>query len=187
MTGRQLARYLGVTPGFVHHLETGRRSLSARLAPRLVALSRLLPPPLGQGPPVAPEPDFYDPLAPLPLPEQLLGSTAPTAAVAPDALHQRVRDTRLLLLVLGQRLARQQQQAAAMARRRRGLTQLRASAAPADAAEAAHYTKWLAGLTLDLELDEPEPAATTTTRWLLAARVAGLRAEVAALKANQIL
>ncbi len=40
-----LARYLGVSVGFVSHLEAGRKQLPLR---------RLLPPPLGQGPPAPP-------------------------------------------------------------------------------------------------------------------------------------
>ena len=180
---RQLGRYLGVSAAFVAQLESGHRGLPPTLAPRLIQLSRLLPPPLGQGPPAPPAAALYDPLAPLPPPEQLSGEEA-TPAAAPKPLRRRLRDTRLLLLVLGQRLAAQQARAAALAHRQRGLAQLRAAPAPPAAPEAAHYARWLAGLATDLARDTPDPATTAATRRLLAARLTGLRAEVAALQAT---
>ncbi|UOQ73713.1 helix-turn-helix domain-containing protein [Hymenobacter cellulosilyticus] len=66
---RQLAHYLDVSAGFIAHIETGRKGMPAAMAPRLHGLSRLLPPPLGQGPAAPPEPSGYDPLTPLPHPK----------------------------------------------------------------------------------------------------------------------
>ena len=71
-----------------------------------------------------------------------------------------------------------------MAHRRWGLAQLQAASAPLEPAEATRSARWLSELTTDLARDEPDPAATAAARRLLAARVAGLRAEVAALVAG---
>ena len=101
----------------------------------------------------------------------------------PEAVRRRLRDARLQLLVLGQRLAAQQARAAIRAHRQHGLAQLQAAPAPSGAPEAAHYACWLADLAADLARDTPDPATTASTRRLLAARLAGLRAEVAALEA----
>ncbi|UOQ54470.1 helix-turn-helix domain-containing protein [Hymenobacter cellulosivorans] len=170
---RQLARYLGVSMGFVTHIEAGRKGVPPALLPRLLRLAQLLPAPWGQGPPAPPPPPApYDPLLPLP---------APTSAQVPEPLRQRLRDVRLRLLVVGRELARQQVLAAALAHRHAGLQLLHTAAAPPEPAEADHFAHWLHELALDLARDEPNPAATATTRHLLAARVAGLRAEAAAL------
>ncbi|MCB2409371.1 helix-turn-helix domain-containing protein [Hymenobacter lucidus] len=180
----QLARYLGVSTGFISHVEAGRKGLPPALAPRLLQLSRLLPPPLGQGLPAAPAPDsaaHYDPLAPLPSPDALLAPIMSALAAAPETLRSRLRDVRLRLLTQGQRLAQLQRSADALAHRRRGLAQLQASPAPTEPAETARYARWLGELATDLARDEPDPAATTAARLLLAARVAGLRAEAASL------
>ncbi|MCR5887796.1 hypothetical protein LRS06_08395 [Hymenobacter sp. J193] len=180
---RQLARYMNVSIGFVSHLEAGRKGLPPALAPRLLLLSHLLPPPLGQGPTEAPEPLLYDPYRPLPLPE-VLGSEQPEAPVpAPELLGRRLRDCQLRLLTYGQQLARVQASANALARRRRGIAQLQAAAPPTEPMEAAHYARWLGELATDLAQADPDPAGAAAARHLLAARVAGLRAEVAALAA----
>ncbi|GAA4378384.1 helix-turn-helix transcriptional regulator [Hymenobacter koreensis] len=176
---RQLARYLGVTAGFVNHLETGRRGLPPALAPRLLHLAQLLPPPLGPGPTTPPEPPVYAPLAPLPAPDAQLPPAPPDAA--PEPLRRRRRDCQLRLLVQGQRLAQLQARAAVLAHRRWGLALLQITPAPPEPPEAARYARWLGELATDLARDEPDPAAAAATRHLLAARVAGLRAEVAAL------
>jgi len=179
----QLARYLGVSTGFVSHLEAGRKPLPAALLPRLLWLLPALPPPLGQGPPAAPPlPLPYNPLRPLPAPE-LLAPPLPDAAAAPEPemLRRRQRDQRLLLLTLGQRLASAQARAAVLHHRRLGLVRLHTLPPPPEAAEAAHLTRWLGGLAEDLQRDDPHPAARAAALHLLAARVAGLRAEVAAL------
>lgn len=181
----QLARYLGVSTGFVSHLEAGRKPLPATLLPRLLRLLPALPPPLGAGPPAPPPgPPPYDPLHPLPAPEWLAPPLpdAP-AAPAPEPLRRRLRDQRLLLLTLGQRLAAAQLHAAALHHRRLGLARLLALPPPPEAAEAAHLARWCGRLTEDLTRDDPDPAARAAALHLLAARVAGLRAEVAALQA----
>lgn len=185
---RQLASYLGVSAGFITHMETGRKGVPASLIPRLTVLSRLLPPPLGQGPPAAPElPEsaIYDTLAPLPAPDPLLQSTELPSATAPAAepLRQRLRDARQQLLQYGQRLAQQQTRAALLARRRRGVAQLQTAPFPTEPAETARYARWLGELATDLARDEPDPAQTAAAQLLLAARVAALRAEVALLAA----
>ncbi|TGE20416.1 XRE family transcriptional regulator [Hymenobacter aquaticus] len=183
---RQLASYLGVSAGFVSHLETGRKGLPAALAPRLTVLSRLLPPPLGQGPPAPPEPPesaIYDTLAPLPAPDALLAATELSGATtpAPEPLRQRLRDARQQLLQYGQRLAQQQSRAVLLARRRRGVAQLQTAPFPTEPAETARYARWLGELATDLARDEPDPTQAAADRLLLAARVAALRAEVALL------
>jgi transcriptional regulator with XRE-family HTH domain len=186
---RQLASYLNVSAGFISHLETGRKGLPASLMPRLQGLSRLLPPPLGQGPPALPElPEsaIYDTLALLPAPDPLLQATElPTAAApASEPLRQRLRDARQQLLQHGERLAQLQNRAATLACRRRGLAQLQMAPFPTEPAETARYARWLGELATDLARDEPDPAATAAARLLLAARVAGLRAEVTLLAAT---
>ncbi|RAK64051.1 hypothetical protein DLM85_19090 [Hymenobacter edaphi] len=186
LSTRQLARYLGVSTGFVSHVEAGRKGLPPALAPRLLVLSRLLPAPLGQGPPAPPDPAAYDPLAPLPTPEPALTGDGPVpadAAPAAEPLRHRLRDCRLQLLTQGQRLTQLQARAAALALRRRGLAQLQAATGPTEPTEAARYARWLGELSTDLARDAPDPAGATAARLLLAARVAGLRAEVAALEA----
>ncbi|MCB2407422.1 helix-turn-helix domain-containing protein [Hymenobacter lucidus] len=184
LSTRQMARYLQVSKGFVSHMEAGRRGPSATQMPRLLWLIQLLPPPLGQGPAAVPGPALFDPLAPLPPPDAQLPAwpeRAPTASA--EAVRRRLRDCQLLLLTQGLELARLQGRAAQLARRRRGLAKLQAAAAPPDPAEAAHYARWLAELAADLALDEPSPATAAAYR-VLHARVAGLRAEVAALAAG---
>ncbi|WP_170170374.1 helix-turn-helix domain-containing protein [Hymenobacter perfusus] len=179
----QLARYLGVSASFVSHLEAGRKPLPAALLPRLLRLLSALPPPLGQGPPAVPLPPPYNPLLPLPAPEQL----APPLpeAPAPEPLRRRLRDQRLRLLTLGTELAAAQTRAAALHHRRLGLARLHTLPPPPEAAEAAHLARWLQALAEDLRRDDPDPAARAAALHLLAARVAGLRAEVAALGAPQ--
>lgn len=174
---QQLARYLGVSVGFVSHLEAGRKQLPLALADRLIHLSRLLPPPLGQGPPAALLPDPWVTVA---LSAGLLPPAA-TEPLDPEPLRRRLRDCRLQALVLSQRLAALHARAAALARRRQGLAQLRAAALPATPLEAAHYTRWLAELAEDLALADPRPAAAATQRLLLAVRVGALQAEAEAL------
>ncbi|MCB2378756.1 hypothetical protein LGH70_14230 [Hymenobacter sp. BT635] len=180
---RQLASYLDVSASFVAHVEARRKGLPPALAPRLQGLSRLLPPPLGQGPAALPEPPLYDPLAALSAPDALLQATElPTAATpAAEPLRQRLLDGRQQLQELGQRLAQQQARAVALARRRRGLAQLQTAPFPTEPAETARYARWLGALATDLARDEPDPAATAAARLLLACRVAALRAEVALL------
>ncbi|PJJ59500.1 helix-turn-helix domain-containing protein [Hymenobacter chitinivorans] len=180
LTVRQLARYLGVSAGLVSHLEAGRRGLSPALAPRLLRLTPVLPPPLGQGPPAAPEPPApFDPLAALPAPDPAV--LPPPGPATAESLRQPWRRYRLQLLTLGQQLALLQRQAAALAHRRRGLALLRAISPPPDPTEAAHYARWLDELTADLAWADPDPVATATAGRLLAARVAGLRATLALL------
>ncbi|UOQ72156.1 hypothetical protein [Hymenobacter cellulosilyticus] len=183
LSTRQLARYLGVSTGFVSHVEAGRRGLPPALAPRLLRLSALLPPPLGQGPPALPTPDSFDPQAPLPPPDAQL-PTLPVPAPASKQLQRRLHDCRLLLLTHGQELARLQARATLLARRRYGLAQLQTVTAFPEPAEAVHYARWLAELVADLALTEPHPANAAASFHVLAARVAGLRAEVAALAAS---
>ncbi|UOQ54472.1 helix-turn-helix domain-containing protein [Hymenobacter cellulosivorans] len=183
---RQLASYLGVSAGFITHMETGRKGMPASLLPRLTVLSRLLPPPLGQGPPAAPEPPesaIYDTLAPLPAPDPLLQDTELPGATTPAAepLRQHLRDVRQKLLQYGQRLAQQQSRAVLLARRRRGVAQLQTAPFPTEPAETARYARWLGELATDLARDEPDPTQAAADRLLLAARVAALRAEVALL------
>jgi transcriptional regulator with XRE-family HTH domain len=180
---RQLGRYLGVSASFIAHLEMGRKGLPLALLPRLLLLSALLPPPLGQGPPAWPAPPVFYPLDPLPLPEAFVGELPAAVPPAAAALRRRLRDCRLLMLTQGQHLAQRQTRAAALAHRRRGLAQLQAAPAATEPTEAAHYARWLHNLALDLDRDEPNPAAASAARLVLAARVAGLRAEVAALTA----
>lgn len=198
---RQLARFLGVTASFVAHVESGRRGLPPALAPRLLLLSRLLPPPLGQGLPAPEAAPAYDPLAPLPQPDQLLTPSAepwaatpatpelpPAAGSSPEAaappLRRRLRDCRLQLLTQGQRLTQLQARAAALAHRRWAIAQLQAAPPLPEPAEAARYARWLGELVTDLARDEPDPAAAAAARHLLAARVASLRAEAAVLAAR---
>lgn len=183
LTVRQLARYLGVSSGFVSHLEAGRRGLPPALAPRLLRLTSLLPPPLGQGPSAAEAPPApFDPLAALPAPDPLV--RLPAEPVSVEQLRRPWRRYQLQLLEQGQRLALFQRQTAALAHRRRGVALLRAAPAPTHPAEAAHYACWLEELTADLALADPDPGARAATGRLLAARVAGLRATLALLPAE---
>ncbi|WP_046243482.1 helix-turn-helix domain-containing protein [Hymenobacter terrenus] len=171
---QQLARWLGVSVGFIGHLEAGRKSLSLPLAERLLPLGQLLPP-LGPAPPASP---------PLPAPLVELPPTTTAAIPAsldPEPLRRRVRACRLQALVLGQRLAKLHATAAALARRRWGLAQLTAAPPPPDPAEAARYARWLTELAEDLALADPQPVAAATQRVLLAVRVGALQAEAAAL------
>ncbi|TGE26329.1 hypothetical protein [Hymenobacter metallicola] len=146
----------------------------------------MLPPPLGQGPPAAPElPEsaIYDTLAPLPTPDALLQATDLLTSTVPafEPLRQRLRDVRQLLLQHGQRLTQQQSRAALLARRRRGLAQLQSAPFPVEPTETARYARWLGELATDLARDEPDPSQAAAARLLLAARVAALRAEAALL------
>ncbi|PJJ48647.1 hypothetical protein [Hymenobacter chitinivorans] len=177
----QMARYLSVSTGFVSHVEAGRKGLPPARVPRLLHLSGLLPPPLGQGPPPAEAPAApFDPLTALPAPDPLV-PLPPAEPAAAEQLRRHWRDYQLQLLTLGQRLALLQRQAAALAHRRRGLALLRAATPPPGPAEAAHYARWLDELAADLALADPDPVATATAGRLLAARVAGLRATLALL------
>lgn len=177
---RQLARYLGVSAGFVSHLEVGRKQAPEALALRLLPLARLLPPPLGSGPPDDAPPALGPDADPLTL-ALALAPAETTAGAWPAAVHRRVRACRLQALAVAQRLASLQAHAAALAQRRRGLARLAAAPVPPGPAEAARYARWRQELAEDLALADPDPAAAATTRQLLAARLAGLRAEVAAL------
>ncbi|SHK04210.1 hypothetical protein SAMN02746009_00155 [Hymenobacter psychrotolerans DSM 18569] len=182
LSTRQLAHYLGVSMGFVTHLEAGRKPLPGALLPRLLLLARLLPPPLGTGLPLPELPPPHDPLLPLPAPERLAPPLPDAPAPPePETLRRRLRDQRLRLLTLSQHLAAEQARMAGLARRHHGLALLRAALPPPEAAEAAHYARWLARLSDDLTRDDPTPAVRAAALHLLAARVAGLRAEVAAL------
>ncbi|MDB5270639.1 MAG: DNA-binding transcriptional regulator, XRE-family domain, partial [Hymenobacter sp.] len=51
LSQQELARYLGVSAGFITHLEAGRKATPAAQALRLTRLARLLPPSEGHGPP----------------------------------------------------------------------------------------------------------------------------------------
>ncbi|MCC2546136.1 helix-turn-helix domain-containing protein [Hymenobacter sp. BT175] len=176
---QQLARYLGVSRGFVAHIEAGRRGLPAALAPRLLHLSCGLPPPLGQGPPASvPLPASPDPL---PAPEAL-----PAEATAPAPLRARLLTCRLRLLEAGRRLAEAERIAADREHRRRGLHQLQALPPPPAPAEAARYARWLTELDEDLAHNEPDPTARAVAHCLLKGRIAGLHAEITTLlKINQ--
>lgn len=180
LTVQQLARYLGVSKGFVSHLETGRKALPPALAERLLALARLLPPPLGNGPPTAPPPTPDPATDPLHV-ALALASPAAVTATWPEPVRHRVRACRLRALDVAQRLTGLHARAAALAHRRRGLAQLAAAPAPPGPIAAAHYARWQQELADDLALADPDPAASATARQLLAARLAGLQAEVAAL------
>ncbi|RIY12837.1 hypothetical protein D0T11_03695 [Hymenobacter rubripertinctus] len=179
LSGRQLGRYLGVSVGFVAQVEAGHKPLPLALVPRLLHLLPALPPPLGQGPVPPPAPVPYNVLLPLPAPEPLV----PPPPTPPDAgvLAARGRSVRLRLLRQGTALAAAQARAAALHQRRLALAHLLALPPPPEAAEAAHLARWLRGLTTDLTRDDPAPAARAAALRLLAARVAGLRAELAAL------
>ncbi|UOQ73709.1 helix-turn-helix domain-containing protein [Hymenobacter cellulosilyticus] len=185
LTVRQLARYLGVSSGFVSHLEAGRRGLSPALAPRLLVLTPLLPPPLGRArhPLLRPPPPS---IHWRPCPPRRCRAAAPGPATTEHLRRYWRRYWRryqLQLLSQGQQLALFQRQAAALEHRRAGLVLLRAATPPTDPAEAAHYARWLDELAADLTVADPDPAATAATGRLLAARVAGLRATLALLLA----
>lgn len=180
LSQQQLARYLGVSVGFVSHLEAGRKQASEALALRLLPLARLLPPPLGSGPPDNAPPARGPDADPLTLALALAPAEA-TAGAWPAAVYRRVRACRLQALAVAQRLASLQARAATLAHRRRGLARLAVAPVPPDPAEAARYARWRQELAEDLDLADANPAAAAATRQLLAARLAGLRAEVAAL------
>ena len=174
LSQQQLARYLGVSVGFVSHLEAGRKPQPLAVALRLLVLARLLPPPLGSGPPIATAP--APGIGPLDL---ALGLVPAETTSWPALVRRRVRRCCQQALVVAQRLATLQARAAAFAHRRRGLAQL--GAAPSAPSEATRYAHGLRELAQDLALADPDPAAAATAQQLLAARLAGLRTEVAAL------
>lgn len=169
LSQQQLARYLGVSTGFVTHLEAGRKPLPLALLARLTRLALLLPPPEGHGPPLPP-PASATPTNPAALP------TGPATPLAAAPLHKRVRACRLRAAVLGQQLARLHARAAAHFRRAQGLAQLQAALGP-DAAEA----RWLRELAEDVAAAAPGPAA-ASAQVLLAVRVAALTAEADTLE-----
>ena len=79
LSQQQLADWLGLGVGFVGTIEKGRRPLPAALTGRLLVLARLLPPPLGSGPP-APAPLLPHPPA---LPEAPRGALLPQGRSGP--------------------------------------------------------------------------------------------------------
>ncbi len=171
LTQHELARYLGVSAGFVGHLEAGRKRPPLAAVQRLTRLALLLPPPEGYGPPAAPAP-AATPDNPAALPD------GPATPLAPGLLHGRRRACLLQAAALGQQLRRLQARAAALACRRRGLARLQTAFGPAaDAADA----RWLAGLAEDVAAADRDPAAAASAQVLLAVRIAALTAEAEAL------
>ncbi len=191
LSQQQLARWLGVTVGFVGALETGRKLLPPALIPRLLVLLHHQPPPVGSGPLVPPVP----PVPPWPAPFGGVGWPAPPVlppvaagadvAVAPNPspLLRRANAAHLAALMAEQRLQKLHTRAVILAHRRRGLARLQAVPAPPEPAEAARWATWLAGVATDLALADPRPAAVAATRHLLAIRAPLLRAEAEALRA----
>ena len=166
LSQQQLARYLGVSAAFVGHLEAGRKALPLALAARLRPLAQGVPAPVAL-------PHRLPPLPPPDLP-----------AGAPAAVWQRHRTLCQLAHAVGQQLEVAQARAAAQAARHRGLTRLAALPPPAAPAEAAHRAAWLLSLTHDLTLVYPDPDHAATAARLLAARLAGVRTELAHLTAT---
>ena len=157
----QLARYLGVSAGFVAHLEAGRKAPAATTVGRLTPLAALLPPPEGSGSPAAPVPAATA-ANPAALPD------GPATPLAPEPLRRRQLACRLQAALLTQRLLRLQKRAAALTRCRRGLAQLRAAVAPTAPAEAARYARWLMEQAEDLAFAKRDPAVRAATQVLLA-------------------
>ena len=172
----ELARYLGLSAAALAHAEAGRRPLPARALARLRPVAAVVPA-ADEYP--APPRALAVPLLP-PLPSPLL---PPLPADLPEPLRRRHRDLHQLARSLAVRLARQQAQAAALAARRRGLARL-ASLLPPIPVEAVAWRAWVAGLLTALALAAPDPAAAAVEARLLAARLAGVRAELAALAAT---
>ena len=166
LSQQQLARDLGVSAAFVGHLEAHRKVRPPALEARLLPLAHGVP-------------------APVALPYRLppLPPPAPPAG-APAAVRQRHRTLCLLAHAVGRQLEVAQARAAAQAARHRGLTRLAALPPPAAPAEAAHRAAWLLSLTHDLALAYPDPDHAATAARLLAARLAGVRTELAHLTAT---
>lgn len=191
LSQQQLARWLGVSVGFVGALETGRKRLPPDLIPRLLVLIEHQPPPVGSGPPAPPLP----PVPASPAPFGGVGWPAPPVlppvaagadvAVAPNPspLLRRANAAHLAALMAETRLLTLHTRAVILAHRRRGLARLQAVPAPAEPAEAARWATWLAGVATDLALADPRPAAVAATRHLLAIRAPLLLAEAEALRA----
>lgn len=181
LSQQQLAAWLGVTVGFVGALDTGRAALPAARVPRLLVLARLLPPPLGTGPP-APPPAEVPPImaAPLPLPPL---ATDPLGVPDPVPLRAAARAARLAALTAERKLLHLHARAAALALRRRGLAQLRAAPPPPEAAEATRWATWLADIAAELLAADPHPARTAAQCQLLAVRAATRATEAATLEA----
>jgi len=171
----QLARYLGVRVPAVAHAEAGRRPLPVR------ALARLRPLALA-----VPAPDAAtEAAAGLPLPWRPPPPPPQPPAGLPEPLRRRHRDLRLLAQSLIGRLTKQQVHAAALAARRRGLAQL-AGLLPPIPVESVAWRAWVADLFAELALADPDPAAAAVETRLLAARLAGIRAELSALGEGEL-
>ena len=174
LTQAELGRYLGVRREQVGYVEAGQRGSSPAAERRLLPLGLLLPERPDAGPP----------------PLLAAGPPAPPAAPGPDAdaaaLRKRLRRCRHQTAKLRYELENQAARAQAHARRLRGLAQLQAEllapaatgAAPGPDAERAR--RWLAELAANPPPLPPPPEPTAQA--LLAARLRGLAAEVAALE-----
>jgi hypothetical protein len=176
LSQQQLADWLGVAVSFAHAVESGRKPLPPVLAGRLVVLARLLPPPLGSGPPAAP------PLLLPALPTLAWPPLPPGPALAPGPLVTAARTARLAALRAEAELLRRHTRARALAQQRQGLARLQAAPLPAEATEAARWPAWLAALAADLAAADPDPAREAALRQALAIRAAARRAEAEALE-----
>ncbi|TGE25657.1 XRE family transcriptional regulator [Hymenobacter aquaticus] len=159
-----LALYLGVSPGLIRSIETGRRALTADIFLALRPLVLHLPPPE----------------APAPVPAE----GPPPGLPAPEAeeLAFRRQVCAVQLAKLGRELAAIEARARVAARWAQALPALRQAAIEAHAIpdpDNPDRGSWLLGW---LERQARPLPAQDATRWhLLRARLAALRAEVAAL------
>lgn len=169
LTQAELALYLGISPALVRGIETGQRALTSAVLSALLPLARHLP--------------ADD--APLPATDDALPA-APAPAAAEIDFRRRTCLAQAARLEL--ELAQLTQRAQAAQRWAQALPALlpAAPAAPAaapgdDAAEAAIREQWRVGWLH--RRARPLPAEAAKRAALLRARIAGLRAEAAALAA----
>jgi DNA-binding XRE family transcriptional regulator len=194
----ELARYLGVSPGMVAHLEAGRRTHSAEVLAALLPLVQQLPPEAELLAALAPAPDAPAPAAPdaptpaTPPPALAPGIPPPEAA----ALDLRRRECLLHAARLRAQAGALTQQATVAARWAAALPALLAAVpglAPPPAAETAaappagpgpafDRAAWLRGWLA--RRAQPLPAEAATRYHLLLARAAAHAAEAAALAAT---
>jgi len=184
LTQLELARYLGISPQQVAHLEAGRRRSTPAATLRLTRLARLLPSPEGAGP-EAPAATYAPPAAPL----VLFGAELPLPdLLAPAVLQRRQRQLGRRLALLRRDLYVLTNRTSVLERRRWALPVLETALLPHPAdpavgtpAEQAHLRRWLAELAGCLP---PPPALrpdAATAVALLLVRLAATEAEAATL------
>ncbi|MGY3091004.1 transcriptional regulator with XRE-family HTH domain [Hymenobacter sp. UYAg731] len=178
LTQAELGRYLGVSERQIAHLEAGRRRASLQANRRLERLARLLPPPEGTGPSAPAFSGLAGPEAPAALPTGL----PEFGPLAPAPVRKRQRQVAAQAAALRWALHRAGKRAALQHRRQWGLGQLQAAPAAGfpDAAELAHFTRWLQVLAADVAAAVPGPAA-VARQVLAVVRLHALDSETAAL------